>query len=43
MGYNNTYAVEKVTDTLEQDPNVLELKEEKKDFYLIALNKVQEE
>lgn len=44
MGHNNTHAVEKVIDTLEQGPKVLELKEEnkKKYFYLIVLNKVQE-
>lgn len=43
MGYNNTHAIEKVIDILEQGPNILELKEEKeKYFYLIVLNKVQE-
>lgn len=44
MGYNNTHAIEKVIDILEQGPNILELKEEneKKCFYLIVLNKVQE-
>lgn len=44
-GYNNTHAVEKVIDTLEQSPKVPELKgeNEKKYFYLIVLNKVQEQ